>query len=64
MKVVCIKNNGLYDLTIGKPYVVIKETMMSYVIISDHKFENWYFKEYFKTLSEIRNEKIDKLLGL
>ena len=42
--------------------MVIKETMMSYVIISDHKFENWYFKEYFKTLSEIRNEKIDKLL--
>ena len=63
MKIKCINNYGCeYFLTIGKTYDVIKETMMSYVIIDDRN-ERWYYPmEYFKPLSEIRNDKIERLL--
>jgi hypothetical protein len=33
-----------------------------YGIIDDINIEDWFSKEYFRPLSEIRNEKIDKLL--
>jgi hypothetical protein len=62
-KVVCINNKGFEKwLTIGKHYEILEEWEYDYYIINDINWHGWYFKEWFKTLSEIRNEKIDKLL--
>ena len=64
MKVVCIKNE--YDknvLTLNKKYKVIREYDEFYVIIADDNIKWPYYKNYFKPLSEYRNEKINKLLG-
>jgi hypothetical protein len=61
MKVKCI-NSKFWYLTIGKMYDVINENDYFYEIVEDSGYSNWYHKEYFKPLSEIRNEKIDKLL--
>ena len=65
MKVKCIKNNGLGNhLTIGKTYDVIRIGKWdNYIIIDDKGKEDWFYKEDFKLLSEIRNNKINKLLG-
>jgi hypothetical protein len=62
MKVKCIKNNSWKrHLTIDKIYDAIYIDN-DYKIIDDI-YEEWrYPKEWFKSLSEIRNEKIDKLL--
>ena len=63
MKVKCIKNGGFLNLlTVGKTYEVIGKVNYSYEIMNDNGFENWYRIEWFRTLSEIRNEKINKLL--
>ena len=63
MKVVCIKNNK-YDLTINKTYEVIRlDFIGDYIIIDDNCKKNWYPKSIFKTISKIRNEKIDRLLN-
>ena len=65
MKIKCINNkwnNKKLSLTIGKSYDVINKTEYRYWIIDDEGDDGWYSKEYFKSLSEIRNEKIDKLL--
>jgi hypothetical protein len=63
MKVVCIDNdNDWFYLTIGKVYEVIIVSDFGYILINDISIKCNYRKEYFKTLSEIRNEKIDKLL--
>ena len=64
MKVKCINNNGIEILlTVGKIYNVIKiDNDGDYGIINDLGSNCWFFKEYFKPLSEIRNERIDKLL--
>ena len=64
MKIKCIENNTCLDLTIGKTYDVISISDLGkyYLIIDDENDESWYIKEYFKPLSEIRNETIDKLL--
>ena len=73
MKVVYIDDNKddegniielpYYDLTIGKTYDVIKYDWDGYyIIINDTDYENLYPKEWFKTIAEYRNEKIDKLL--
>jgi hypothetical protein len=65
MKVICIKNCNdsgyLFNLEIGKIYDV------NDIINSDNyrvfRTRYKYYPKYlFKTLSEIRNEKIDKLL--
>ena len=62
MKVKCINNYGRKYLTIGKIYEVIGGDDICYKIINDYNDELWYEKECFKTLSEIRNETINKLL--
>ena len=64
MKVKCIDIGGWSrSLTLGKTYDVISEGVFDdYQIIND-KGEEWhFFKKYFKPLSEIRNDKINKLL--
>lgn len=67
MKVKCINDGKHRYLTINKMYDLIGESEKSYYIVD----YDWYDfeenehdcpKEWFKTLSEIRNEKIDKLL--
>ena len=64
MKVKCIKTRGLeYSLTVGKTYEVIYIfSDGDYKIINDKGREDWFPKEWFKPLSEIRNEIINKLL--
>ena len=64
MKVKCIDNRGFNEyITIGKTYDVIEEDDMSYTIINDNGHGWWLNKQCFKTISEIRNEKINKLLA-
>ena len=64
MKIKCINNdNGWIALTIGETYEVTyiyKES--DYEIINDNGYSSFYPKRIFKPLSEIRAEKIDKLL--
>jgi hypothetical protein len=63
MKVKCIDNNGWSELTIGKIYNIIDiDNDNDYWLINDNGYECWYSEYLFKLLSEIRNEKIDKLL--
>jgi hypothetical protein len=64
MKVKCIYNdNGWFYLTIGKVYEVINiDDAGDYLIMDDDNDKLWYLKKWFKPLSEIRIEKIDKLL--
>ena len=62
MKVKCIKNKNCDYLTIGKYYDVLENSEYDYYLINNIGRHDFYFKEYFKTQSEIRNEKIDKLL--
>jgi hypothetical protein len=61
MRVKCLKNNCTW-LTIGKIYDVIKEDEFCYWITDDIGRYDWYPMNLFKSLSEIRNEKINKLL--
>jgi hypothetical protein len=64
MKIKCIYNYGWGgSLTIGKIYDAIKIYDAGYVIIDDNGYKFLYSKECFKLLSEMRNEKIDKLLA-
>jgi hypothetical protein len=63
MKIKCINDNGCLYLTTGKFYEVIKIDDEWYLIINDISDKYWYPKEYFKLLSEIRIEKIDKLIN-
>ena len=63
MKVKCIYNKDLEKwLTIGKIYDVMNESVDVYWIINDLDKIDWYYKDWFKTVAEIRNEKINKLL--
>ena len=64
MKVVCVDNERGCEkhLTIGKSYDLLYKDKYYYTIIDDHGNIGGYYKEYFKSLSEIRNKKIDKLL--
>ena len=61
MKVVCRCNCNCNYITIGKTYDIIYEGDQ-YLIIDDNGIRGYYPKEYFKPLSEIRNEKIERLL--
>jgi hypothetical protein len=65
MKVVCINNDGYGGaLTFGKTYDVIYISMTDcYKIINDKSNIDWFYKDWFKSLNEIRMEKIDKLLS-
>ena len=63
MKVKCIDTSCYGDyLTIGKTYEIIDEYENDYQIIDDENDEDWFPKDWFKPLSEIRNEIINKLL--
>jgi hypothetical protein len=67
MKIKFIKKDGWYNLTMGKTYEVIWfDYDNEYTIINDVNKEGYYPKYWFKPLSksEIRNEKINKLLEL
>ena len=63
MKVKCLRNDWVCSLTIGKTYEVIHEYYGDYYLINDDSEEYPYTKRWFKPLSEIRNEIIDKLLN-
>ena len=78
MKVVCINNKGnedvftlnkIYDnhynyITISKIYDILEETKDGFRILNDDDCDICcYPKECFKLISEIRNDKIDKLLA-
>lgn len=69
MKVKCRYNGGSYnsiignDLTIGKTYEVVANFDNRCAIINDSDFEDLYPKHWFISLSEFRNEKIDRLLS-
>jgi hypothetical protein len=63
MKIKCIENKSGY-ITVGKIYKVINNSVSNYGyrIMNDYGFVSWFDCSYFKTLSEIRNETINKLL--
>jgi hypothetical protein len=66
MKVKCIDSNGGW-LTIGKIYEVLEideKASGFYWMMNNYGKRDWYFKDRFKPLSEIRIEKINKLLRL
>jgi hypothetical protein len=65
MKVKCIDNKGNENyLTISKIYdAIYNNEIIYYHIQADDGYTSIYRQIYFKTLSEIRNEKIDKLLN-
>lgn len=75
-KVVCANNTDYENfLTLGKTYEVIKEYitrgktyevtkkyLTSYIIMNDKGYKHFYPTEWFKSLHEYRNEKIERLL--
>ena len=68
MKVKCINNScGNAALTIGKTYEVINEHAVCNAhylyLINDNGRKEWFVRYWFKPLSEIRNETINKLLA-
>lgn len=69
MKVVCINNiddndDIEYNMIVGKTYEVSYiYPDGDYIIINDKGNQTWYHKEYFKTLTEYRNDTINKLLA-
>ena len=63
MKVKCLNNGYSDNLTIGKTYEVINKFICYYDIVNDKNIVFEYPLKWFKPLSEIRNEKIDKLLA-
>ena len=66
MKVKCINNKqGFWStrIAIGKIYEVIGEDERRYTIINEKGNIDWFYpKDWFRLLSDIRNEKINKLL--
>ena len=61
MKVVCINNNGTgCGLCVGKIYTTISENKTCY-IINDMGLEIPYLKERFRTLSKVREKKLNKI---
>lgn len=64
MKVKCINTGCWKYITIGKIYEVIKEDedVTTYWLKNDRMSIGYYDKNLFKSLYEIRNEKIDRLL--
>lgn len=69
MKVICINDKYLKNsITIGKQYEVVDKVSFDsianrcFYIIDDYDRSCWVCKSNFKTISEMRNEKINKLL--
>ena len=77
MKVVCINNYEYYrldridlnnvllnkelDITTNKIYSIISENDHSYKVINDVGMMVSYMKERFKSLKEVREEKLNKI---
>ena len=64
MKIIC-KYDNLVGLTIGKAYdvtTVIEPVEDHFLIKDDSDKYNWWSKEFFDTLSEIRDEKLNRIL--
>jgi hypothetical protein len=66
MKIICTDNkNYENDLIIGKIYNAIYVSKYNFYMIKDEaNWQNTFDKKLFKTLSEYRIEKINKLLDL
>ena len=66
MKVACVNNKGFDKyLTKGKIYEVLeirKDYGEYYLINNNNKTKSYYYIEWFKPLSEYRNETINNLL--
>jgi hypothetical protein len=70
MKVICINNKecGVYSLTIGKLYNVINtyseysnKNKLVYIILNDDEYFWKYSCDLFKTIDEVRQEKLEDL---
>jgi SH3-like domain-containing protein len=66
MKVKCINKRDWLYITIGKTHEVIYENIIrdTFKIIDDDGDVGWFLKSRFIPLSEIRTEKINKLLEI
>ena len=62
MKVLCIDKGDNFPITIGKYYNVSFETEFCYEITDDSNIIKFFNKQRFKTQTEIREEKLNKLL--
>ena len=61
-KIQCISNgSGFYDIKLGKWYFA-EEFISYYRIFESNELIGIYDKELFRTLSEVRNIKINKLI--
>jgi len=70
MKVVYIGENHI-DLTKGRAYDIIdymidfdSDKIYQYKVQSDFGFLDWYHKKYFRSIKELRNQKLNKINGL
>lgn len=65
MKLVCINNKYSPKLKLFKEYYVWNYDEFNYIVEDpeDESFLAWEFKEYFGTLAEVRDEKINQLLN-
>lgn len=70
MKVICIDNKDLsLSLTVNKEYECLSEIDNSgwvgtYVVLSDRNIYQRFDKSHFKTLEEIRNDRINDIIDL
>ena len=58
------RKRWMYNYRENYEVLEIDEDVGDYLIIDDINNKQWYLIEFFKTQSEIRIEKIDKLLNL
>lgn len=65
MKLVCINNKFSPKLKLFKEYDVYNFDEFNYSVTDpeDQDFIAWEFKEYFGTIAEVRDEKVDQILG-
>lgn len=63
MKIICINEDNWRGLIIDKVYDAIGYDDDWYVIIDANNIKCKYLKEWFKPLSEVRNEKINKIIN-
>lgn len=61
MKIVCIENLDSLRITLGNVYNVIEEDSIGYKIINDDGNCQYYTKERFRGLNEIRDRKLNDL---
>ena len=63
MKVVCINSKDCGTLTTGKTYDTYQTLKTIYYIKNDFGIIFGYDRSYFKSVEDIRNEKLDELLN-